>query len=169
MTTLESKRTRADVSGRHVLLVSDAEDWRAALVRELERAGATVVLAADFADAFRILERDAPDALVSTVVLLRGDEGFKGKVARVIQRARYAKPGIVALAVTPVARTKDLPRVEELGFTGHLPMPCAPAEVLRELARLLGERGVAADRFDERQFPDPDALDLASLPVRRRA
>ncbi len=80
-----------------ILVIDDDELVRAALVLLLERAGHEVLEARDGMNAFRILEVDIPD-LVITDIIMPEMEGFQ-----VIREIRKVSPGLKIIVISGAA------------------------------------------------------------------
>ncbi len=125
----------SSLKGARVLIVDDEPDAREVLALLLERSGADVMVAASAPDAWRILKRELPDALVADIEM-PGEDGYS-LIRRV--RALPAERGgkTPALALTAYASTSDRLRLLEAGFHKHLPKPVRPPELLAAISNLL--------------------------------
>jgi K+-sensing histidine kinase KdpD len=128
---------QGELVGLRVLAVDDDEDSRRLVHEVLEKAGATVTLAASVDEAMAAFERDVPDVLVSDI----GMPGKDGTELIRLIRALPAERGgeVPAAALTAYARAGDRTHVLSAGFSMHLPKPIEPEELLAvvvSLARL---------------------------------
>lgn len=125
----------SSLKGARVLIVDDEPDAREVLAMLLERGGADVMVAASAGDAYSILKRELPDALVADIEM-PGEDGY-GLIRRV--RALPAERGgnTPALALTAYASTSDRLKLLEAGFHKHLPKPVRPPELLAVISGLL--------------------------------
>jgi signal transduction histidine kinase/ActR/RegA family two-component response regulator len=123
-----------ELRGLRLLAVDDDEDSRRLLQTVLEKAGATVTLAASVDDAMAAFEREIPDVLLSDIGM-PGKDGVE--LIRMI-RARSPERGgrVPAAALTAYARTADRTRVLSAGFLMHLPKPIEPDELLAVVSNL---------------------------------
>jgi PAS domain S-box-containing protein len=120
----------------HVVLVEDDRNTRDGMRWTLERAGATVVAAANVAEAIAELEAaPCPCVLVSDLGL-PGQSGFE-LIERVL--SRFERRGLrppPALAVSAHVRDVDRRRAIELGFDMFLPKPITPARLIEAVSDL---------------------------------
>jgi signal transduction histidine kinase/ActR/RegA family two-component response regulator len=130
------------LDGRRVLVVDDEPESRDLLAYVLGHAGAKVATASSAAEAWAMLQSDAPDVLVSDIEM-PGEDGYT-----LIRRARGLSTvqmrRMVAVAVTAHARPKDRVRALQAGYQWHLPKPLEPAELVSVIASLLSSEDHAA-------------------------
>jgi signal transduction histidine kinase/ActR/RegA family two-component response regulator len=119
-----------------ILVVDDEEDARVLMETALTQYGAVVSTAASVAEAFEIMDRAAPDAIVSDIGM-PNEDGYS-LIRRL--RARPASRGgdVPAIAVTAYASRGDQSATEAAGYQAHVAKPFEPAEVARLVARLIG-------------------------------
>jgi CheY-like chemotaxis protein len=100
----------------------------------LEQAGATVVAVDGVDAAFRDLQRDVPDVLVSDIAM-PGQDGYS-----LIRRVRQLPPergGLVpAAALTAFAHTEHRQEALLAGYQLFLTKPVEPAELTEAVAKL---------------------------------
>jgi CheY-like chemotaxis protein len=132
-----------------VLVVDDDRDGRLALGILLRQAGMDVALAASVPEARRSLERMAPDAVLSDLVMPEED----GFALRGALRAKESEIGhhIPTFAISALSDPEIQRRAAEEGFDAYFVKPCDFQEVFGRLARLAagGSRGapVPSPRF----------------------
>jgi DNA-binding response OmpR family regulator len=139
------------------VLVVDDEPEIVRLVRDyLERAGFTVVTAADGDEALRIAHRDRPDI----VVLDLGLPGLDGlDVARELRRG--GEMPIIMLT----ARTEEADRVAglELGADDYVSKPFSPRELVARVRAVLRRTDSARSQGDVVRAGDGMVLDAARM------
>jgi signal transduction histidine kinase/ActR/RegA family two-component response regulator len=112
------------------VLVVDEDPQQLAFLRDtLEPQGAVVVTASTLNEAMTRLKRDAPDVLLSDLVL-PGEDGLSliRDIRRLDQRSGGATP---ACALTALARSEDRRRALSAGFQIHVAKPAAPSEIVK--------------------------------------
>jgi CheY-like chemotaxis protein len=126
----------AGLYGVRILVVDDDEDTRELVSRVLEGHGARVEGVASAEEAWGVLERSAPDALLVDIAM-PGEDGYSF-LRRV--RARPADKGgrIPAAALTARVIVQD--RLESLraGFQSHMAKPVDPHELADVMIQLAG-------------------------------
>jgi signal transduction histidine kinase/CheY-like chemotaxis protein len=117
------------LSGVHVLVVDDEEDARELLKTLFENYGANVTAVNSAAEAMPVVERAAPDVIVSDIGMPLED-GYS-LIRRV--RARTARDGgnIPAVALTAYASGSDREAALAAGFQAHVAKPFQPGDVIR--------------------------------------
>jgi PAS domain S-box-containing protein len=122
--------------GVRVLAVDDEADALALVATLLRQSGAVVAAASSAQQAFRLLERERPDVLVSDLAMPETD-GYS-----FIQRVRTlpAERGgaIPAVALTAHVGASSLARALRSGFDLYLTKPVDPDELIAAVARLAG-------------------------------
>jgi signal transduction histidine kinase/DNA-binding response OmpR family regulator len=129
----------ADLNGRRVLLVDDDADALDMAKDALTIAGATVVTAADAADALAALDREAFDAAILDIGL-PGMDGYE-LLKAIRARPRDRQGAIPAAALTAYARAVDRARSLQAGFQMHLAKPIQPNELAAAVLALVGPVG----------------------------
>jgi PAS domain S-box-containing protein len=123
----------------HVLVVDDDADTLDALRHLLEQAGARVSTAGSAAAAFRFVEDERPDVLLSDIGM-PGEDGYS-----LIRRVRGLGPDrggeIPAAALTAYTQAADRDRALSAGFQAFLAKPVDPRELAAAVARLAGRTG----------------------------
>lgn len=121
------------------VLVVDDDPGQLEFVREtLERHGAIVVTTSSAADAKARVRRDAPDVLLSDLVLPGGDGlEFIRDIRRLDAGAGGATP---AAALTALARTEDRRRALSAGYQIHVAKPALPDELVSTVVWLARPR-----------------------------
>jgi CheY-like chemotaxis protein len=121
------------------VLVVDGDPQQLAFLRDtLEPQGAVVATASTPNEAMARLKRDAPDVLLSDLVL-PGEDGLSliRDIRRLDQRSGGATP---ACALTALARSEDRRRALSAGFQIHVAKPAAPSEIVKTVEWLARER-----------------------------
>ena len=128
-------RSGAALKDARVLVVDDEPDAREVVSLILERCGATVFVASSAGEAYEILLRELPDALVADIEM-PGEDGYS-----LIRRIRTLPPGqggrIGSIALTAHAGAQDLARLTSAGFHRHVPKPLQPRELIMAITALL--------------------------------
>ena len=122
-------------------MVDDEPDTRDLLDFILQKAGATVELAASTGEALELLQISRPDILVADIGM-PGEDGYE-----LIRKVRALSPQAVAqlpaLALTAYARAEERAQAFSAGFQSHMTKPAEPAELITTIARMLEEAGKA--------------------------
>jgi len=127
------------LKGLRILVVDDEPDARELLRILLERAGATVLLAASSEAGFDLLKRERPDVLVSDIGM-PDEDGLA--MIRSVRKLSPEKGGETpALALTAFARAEDRRLAMISGFHLHLAKPVEPAALALAVAKLAGRAG----------------------------
>jgi two-component system CheB/CheR fusion protein len=119
-----------DIAGVHILLVDDVEDVVTTCQTLLEMHGAVVTGVTSGQAALDVLEERDIDLLVSDISMPGMDGYALLRAAR--QLPRYAR--LPAIAVTGLAREKDIAHAREAGFDGHVGKPMS-VERLTDIIR----------------------------------
>jgi CheY-like chemotaxis protein len=118
-----------------VLIVDDEPDARTLVSRIVEERGARAVTAQSGEEAFRLLNTELIDILVTDIGMPDYD-GYK-----FIQQIRVSEPkrvrNIPAIALTAYARAEDRQRALLAGYQMHLAKPVEPRELIAGIASLL--------------------------------
>lgn len=151
-----------------VLLVEDEPEARGALARALERAGHSVMQAADVATALSFVDERAaalPDAAVLDVVL--GDDDRGG--LRVLEALRACSASVPVVMVTAFADVQKVKAALNLGASHLLEKPFRAAELLAVLERVIAARpdpAEAVTRLFERAGLTPREAEVARLALK---
>ncbi|CAN7403681.1 ATP-binding protein [Pseudoduganella sp. LjRoot289] len=127
-----------DLGGLRVLVVDDEIDARELIKRILSDCNATVLTAANAAEALAVIEQERPGLLVSDIGMPDVD-GFE-LLAKVRALGGARGGGVPAIALTAFARSEDRLRVLESGFRDHVSKPVEPAELVRAVALAARQR-----------------------------
>jgi PAS domain S-box-containing protein len=123
------------LAGLTVLVVDDEPDARTLVSRIVEERGARAVTAQSGEEAFRLLNTEPIDILVTDIGMPDYD-GYK-----FIQQIRVSEPkrvrNIPAIALTAYARAEDRQRALLAGYQMHLAKPVEPRELIAGIASLL--------------------------------
>jgi PAS domain S-box-containing protein len=145
------------LAGKHILLVEDDDDTRAALDRVLGAAGASVKAAPSAAAAVAAFQAGRPDVLVSDIAMPEQD-GYallrrlrkmeaepkptaprrqsRAAAAAVTAGASPSHHHTPALALTAHARPEDRAKAIAAGFEAHLAKPVDPDQLISTVAAL---------------------------------
>ena len=119
-----------------ILVVEDDDDTRELVRATLEHAGAQVEAVATASDARREILEEAPDVLVSDI-LLPEENGYS-----LIESLRTAGITTPAIALTAHARREDAEQARTAGFQIHLPKPVDAARLIDAVATLHEQRTI---------------------------
>ncbi len=119
-----------------VLVVEDDDDTRELVRATLEHAGAQVEAVASAHDARREILEEAPDVLVSDI-LMPEENGYS-----LIESLRTAGITTPAIALTAYARREDAEEARSAGFQMHLPKPVDAARLIDAVATLHQQRTI---------------------------
>jgi len=117
-----------------VVVVDDNADVREMIASVLRQQGASVTIAASAVEAFRAVEEERPDVLVSDIGM-PDEDGYA-----LLQRV-HAVTRVPALALTAYAGPEDMKQAELAGFEMHMAKPVAPARLVAAVARLAALAG----------------------------
>ncbi len=120
--------------GLGILVIDDEPDAREILEEILTQAGATVKLAADAAEALRILSDFNPDLIISDLAM-PGEDGLS-LMRKIRARTPDRVASIPAIALTAYTRTEDRIQALNAGFQMHVPKPVDPKEIVATVASL---------------------------------
>ena len=119
------------------MVVDDEPDARDLLDFILQKAGATVELAASTGEALELLPISGPDILVADIGM-PGEDGYE-----LIRKVRtLSQPDVAllpAMALTAYARAEERAQAFSAGFQSHITKPVEPAELIATIARMLEE------------------------------
>ncbi len=116
-----------------ILVVDDDLFVRKPLEAVLQQGGFEAMTAASGTECLELLEQDRPD-LILLDVIMPGPDGFE--VCKAIKgEARYAEIPVILMSAR--ARCSDQKRGFELGATGFLRKPYTPADLLRQVRKVL--------------------------------
>jgi two-component system, chemotaxis family, CheB/CheR fusion protein len=124
------------VAGVRILLVDDVEEVVATCQALLEMHGAIVWGATSGQQALDILMRQEVDLLVSDISMPGMDGYALLRAAR--QMSRYA--ALPAIAVTGLARERDIAQARETGFDAHIGKPMSVERLTKIIGELLPAR-----------------------------
>jgi len=124
------------LEGIKVLVVDDEPDARDLLDFILQKAGATVELAASTEEALELLHISQPDILVADIGMPEED-GYE--LIRKVRASSQAFALLPAMALTAYARAEERAQAFSAGFQSHMTKPVEPAELIATIARMLEE------------------------------
>ncbi|HKC24595.1 MAG TPA: hybrid sensor histidine kinase/response regulator, partial [Thermoanaerobaculia bacterium] len=131
------------LEGLVVLVVDDEADARDMLSNVLALAGAHVREAASARDALTLMEKEAPDVLLSDIEMPERDGYTLIEEVRILSPERGGR--VPAAAITAYASAEDRSRALASGFDAHVAKPVEPAELVRVVAALAGRTAKAAE------------------------
>jgi CheY-like chemotaxis protein len=135
-----------ELSDLRILLVEDEADSRELLNLVLSSCGAIVSTASSVAEAFKLIQNERFDVLVSDIGMPEED-GFS--LIRKIRALPVEQGGKVpAIALTAYARTEDRIQSMRAGFQMHMSKPVENTELVTAVANLAGriENGIETQR-----------------------
>jgi signal transduction histidine kinase/ActR/RegA family two-component response regulator len=124
-----------DLSGIKVLVVDDETDARDLVATTLRRCGATVLTASSAAEAFDLLRRERPHALLSDIGMPEEDGLSLLRKVRSLPADQGGQTP--AAALTAYASPEDRVSVIRAGFQSHIPKPVHAAELAAVVASLV--------------------------------
>lgn len=124
----------ASIAGTRVLLVDDEAGMRTIIAAVLSGGGAFIVTATSAEDAFRKLETESFDLLVSDIAM-PNEDGHS--FIRRIRAAEHEWARIPSIALTAFGGPLQRELAMAAGFDGYLKKPFSPNDLLRSLAALL--------------------------------
>jgi CheY-like chemotaxis protein len=107
----------------------------------LQKAGATVELAASTGEALELLHISRPTILVADIGM-PGEDGYE-LVRRVRALSEPDLAQLPAMALTAYARAEERAQAFSAGFQSHMTKPVEPSELIATIARMLEEAGRA--------------------------
>lgn len=119
---------------KRVLVVDDIEEQREIYALLLRHHGYEVLEAGCGAEALRLAREERPDVILLDMLMSEMD-GWA--VAERLSDDPSTDP-IPIVALTVLHSSEDQQRAEEAGAVSYLTKPCAPAEMLEEVRRLIG-------------------------------
>ncbi len=125
-----------------ILIVDDEEMVRTALEMVLESEGYRILTAVDGIDAIKVLHREKVDLVITDIRMPRAD-GLK-----VLKAAKTRKPSPKVIMMTGFASEGSASAIEA-GADGFIFKVFRRAEVVGEVARLLGEEDEAGQGTEE--------------------
>jgi signal transduction histidine kinase/DNA-binding response OmpR family regulator len=124
------------LDGLRVLIVDDETDTRALIAFTLSMSGAEVKAAATAREALDMLQRWAPDVLISDIGM-PGVDGY-AFIRKVRELETDSKSMLPAIALTAYAGVEDRAQALSAGFQTHLAKPLDPGELVQVVATLAG-------------------------------
>ncbi len=133
----QAARPAEDLTGTTVLIVDDESDARELVRQILGERGAHVDAAASAEEALALLQREAPDVLISDIGM-PGTDGFE-LIRRVRSHPDRSVARVKAVALTAFARAEDESRALRSGFHAFLRKPVDAVTLVSQVARLHDE------------------------------
>ena len=122
-----------DLRGIKVLVVDDEPDAGSLIQRLLQDCHATVTTASSAVEAIRILQREAPDVLISDIGM-PAEDGYG--LMRRVRALSDRHSAIPAIALTAYARMEDRDKALQAGFQRHLSKPVDRSELVATVQSL---------------------------------
>lgn len=119
---------------KRVLVVDDIEEQREIYALLLRHHGYEVLEAGGGAEALRLAREERPDVILLDMLMSEID----GWVVAERLSEDPSTDSIPIVALTVLHSTEDQQRAEAAGAESYLTKPCAPAEMLEEVRRLIG-------------------------------
>ncbi|NJP08333.1 MAG: response regulator [Leptolyngbyaceae cyanobacterium RU_5_1] len=126
------------LAGLQVLIVDDDTDTRDFVEFVLEQAGARVMTVATAGEALMVFNRMKPDVLLSDIGMPEMDGYMLMQQVRALPPAQGGQ--ILAIALTAYAAEIDYQRAIAAGFQKHISKPVEPANLVKVIANLVGQR-----------------------------
>jgi CheY-like chemotaxis protein len=124
------------LAGVRVLVVDDEPDSRDVVATVLERTGAEVATASSAQDALRLIDKHAPEVLVSDLAMPQED----GYALLRELRARGRTATLTTVALSAQARPEDRRRALQAGYDAHVAKPVEPAALALLVRELVQKR-----------------------------
>ncbi len=125
------------LAGFRILVVEDDPDTSDVIAQTLAQAGAETATAGSAEEALRMLERFAPNVLISDIGMPEQD-GYH--LIREVRSLGYGPKRLPAIALTALLRPEDRSRSLLAGFQLHLAKPIGGSEMIAAI-RSLGQPG----------------------------
>jgi CheY-like chemotaxis protein/two-component sensor histidine kinase len=126
----------SDLKNVTALIVDDDRETRDLFAEILALQGARVLLAASGAEAFAIVQREAPDVMVMDIGM-PNENGFSllGRI-RALESAKAVRP-TPAVAVTAYAGAGARAEAQRAGFAAYVSKPAPPDDVVTAILQVL--------------------------------
>jgi len=111
------------------------------LLNAMKQRGAKVIPVESAKEAFRLLEKDRYDLVISDIGM-PGVDGYT--FMRKLRSMKRAISKIPAVALTAYAGEEDRRLAMEAGFNAHIPKPITLNELVRVISKLIGEHRKSA-------------------------
>jgi len=121
---------------KRILIVEDEADTRDMLAYALKQRGAKPIAAESAKQAFRLLEKQGCDLIISDIGMPEVD-GYT--FMRKTRSMRSPTKKVPAIALTAYAGEEDRKLAMQAGFDAHIPKPITLAELVRVIGKLLGQ------------------------------
>ena len=131
-----SEHDKGVLKDKRILIVEDEADTRDMLSHALKHRGAKPIGADSAKQAFRLLEKQGCDLIVSDIGMPEVD-GYT--FMRKIRAMRAPTRKVPAIALTAYAGEEDRKLAMQAGFDAHMPKPITLTELLRVIGKLLGQ------------------------------
>jgi hypothetical protein len=127
----------AGLKDARILIVEDEADTRDMLAHALKQWGAKPIPTESAKQAFRLLETQRCDLLISDIGMPEVD-GYT--LMRKIRTKKWPAAKLPAIALTAYAGEEDRKLAAEAGFNAHISKPITLNELVRVIAKLIGKR-----------------------------
>src|SRR5207249_3918993 len=132
------------LDGISILIVEDEAEHRALLKEILAESGASVMLAENAEEGFRLFKLHHPDLLL-TDIAMPSEDGYSLLKRIRIEGQTMGLERIPAAAITAYGRNEDKPRIIAAGFDTLLAKPLEPTAVI-QLVSDLSRRSLSSRR-----------------------
>jgi len=132
-----STQGKTALKDTRILIVEDETDTREMLAQALKQRGAKPIPAESAKQAFRLLETQRCDLVISDIGMPEVD-GYT--FMRKIRATKSPTSKLPAIALTAYAGEEDRKLATEAGFNAHIPKPITLTELVRVIAKLIGQR-----------------------------
>ena len=131
-----SGNDKAALKDARILIVEDEADTREMLAHALKQRGAKPVGADSAKQAFRLLEKQGCDLVISDVGMPEVD-GYM--FIRKMRSMRSPARKLPAIALTAYAGEEDRKLAMQAGFDAHVPKPVTLTELVRVIGKVIGQ------------------------------
>ena len=121
---------------KRVLIVEDETDTREMLAHALKQRGAKPIVADSAKQAFRLLEKQGCDLVISDIGMPEVD-GYT--FMRKMRSMRSPARKLPAIALTAYAGEEDRKLAMQAGFDAHIPKPVTLTELVRVIGKVIGQ------------------------------
>src|SRR3989442_2710197 len=132
-----SGNDKAALKDARILIVEDEADTREMLAHALKQRGAKPIGADSAKQAFRLLEKDGWDLVISDIGMPEVD-GYT--FMRKVRAMKSSVSKIPAIALTAYAGEEDRKLATDAGFNAHIPKPITLTELVRVMSKMIGQR-----------------------------
>src|SRR2546422_2207825 len=135
-----AEHRKSELKGARILLIEDEEDTREMIAQALKQRGTKPAQASSARKAFDLLKQEPYDLVISDIGMPDIDGyAFIRKLRSM--KSRVSK--VPAIALTAYSSTTDRDTVLTSGFQTYMAKPIDIGTLVREIGKLVGERGAA--------------------------